>query len=602
MKSFKLFYVILALIVSNIQASELTEKTEERFAKKTSFSFYQQKDSLLFSEYNRLLEKVSKEKEYTQSLYDALSLFEASKKADSFKMQYKSLYLIAEIYRRTRDHRRSLNYYKKSLAYLELDKNESKELQTFSQSDYAENLFMVASEYQLMFLKDSARIYYNRVNKMNSLNSKILEFQAKSYSNLSGIYQNDSLYDQSRIFAQKAIEIQKKRNDKLGQANAINNLANIYLLEGDFEKSKSKYLEGLRLIQKDSSTRATRIKSDLYFNLAWAMRNLKEYQAYDNLETSYIYQDNLRALELQQTVEQVTAKYNVDAVKKEGELKRQILINKQQRAERTTWVIGISSLFIIILLVSSLNQYKLRQKNLNLEMSRKELIQSRKIEKLKADSQIRILNATIDGKETERKQIAEILHDNVSALLSSANLHLQACRTQFGGKMPIEIDKTQGIINEASYKIRDLSHTLVSSILLKFGLAYAIKDMSEKYSNSQITFEYETKNIRRYSQGFEIKVNNIIQEFINNILKHSNATRANIFIEDREGLLLIKIEDNGRGFDKNVIPEKDGLGINQIDARIQVMKGSFQIDTEKGKGTKITIEVPISEKEIPSIV
>lgn len=148
---------------------------------------------------------------------------------------------------------------------------------------------------------------------MNSLNPKILEFQAKSYSNLSGIYQNDSLYDQSRIFAQKAIEIQKKRNDKLGQANAINNLANIYLLEGDFEKSKSKYLEGLRLIQKDSSTRATRIKSDLYFNLAWAMRNLKEYQAYDNLETSYIYQDNLRVIELQQTVEQVTAKYNVDA-------------------------------------------------------------------------------------------------------------------------------------------------------------------------------------------------------------------------------------------------------------------------------------------------
>ena len=168
---------------------------------------------------------------------------------------------------------------------------------------------------------------------------------------------------------------------------------------------------------------------------------------------------------------------------------------------------------------------------------------------------------------------------------------------QFNGDTPIEVDKTQKIIIEASQTIRDLSHTLVSSVLLKFGLNYAIKDMAEKYSNSQIQINTDIKNLKRYHQGFEIKVNNIIQEFVNNILKHSNAKKAIVRIEDKDGKLIINIQDNGVGFDKELIPEKDGLGINQIDARIQMMKGVFNIDSGSENGTKIDIILPILEME-----
>ena len=145
-----------------------------------------------------------------------------------------------------------------------------------------------------------------------------------------------------------------------------------------------------------------------------------------------------------------------------------------------------------------LNFYKLKQKNLSLELSQTQLLQNQNIEKIKSESQIRILNATIDGKETERKEIAETLHDSVSALLSSANLHLMATNQYFNGNTPLEISKTQEIIKEASQKIRDLSHTLVSSVLLKFGLNFAVKDLAAKYSNSNLNIETETHNIRRY--------------------------------------------------------------------------------------------------------
>ena len=110
-------------------------------------------------------------------------------------------------------------------------------------------------------------------------------------------------------------------------------------------------------------------------------------------------------------------------------------------------------------MVLILKQYKLRQKYLSLELSQQELEQQQHIEKLKNESQIRILNATLDGKESERKQIAETLHDSVSTMLSSAHLHLEACKSQFNGSTPVEVDKSQTIIDEAAKKLETcLSH------------------------------------------------------------------------------------------------------------------------------------------------
>ena len=102
---------------------------------------------------------------------------------------------------------------------------------------------------------------------------------------------------------------------------------------------------------------------------------------------------------------------------------------------------------------------------------------------------------------------------------------------------------------------------------------------------------------KRQHQGFEIKVYNIVQEFINNILKHSKANNALIELKEEDKKLFLTISDDGLGFDKTKINMKDGLGINQIDARIQMMKGMFFIESSFNNGTKISVELPILEKE-----
>jgi two-component system NarL family sensor kinase len=596
----KLFFLlnIYALLILNLFSYKniiTREREKEVSARNASFlSIQEKKDSILRVQYFKAL-TLFENKKYVEGLRLALALHQKSKKNKDVIIHYQITNLIAEIYRKNREHKKAIIYYKISLKQLSLNNKDNRDLTYNNQKDLAKKYRRIGTEYALLKINDSAIFYYNKLVELNSLDDEVLGLQASSFSNLAGIYQKDTTilnhYEKAVEFAEKAIAIHKKRNNKLSQASAINNLANVYLLQGDFEKSKKKYFEGIKLIKRDTSSLSIAIKADLYYNLAWAMRNLKEYEAYDELITSVDLENKLLDIETKEMLERVTGEYNVDVVRKAGEFEK-------QKAQNLTWIIGISSFSIILLLAFLLNQYKLRQKTLSLQLSKQELLQQQKLEKIRTEAQIRILNATLDGKETERKQIAETLHDSVSALLSSANLHLQACKKLFKGPIPLEVDKSQDIIHEASQKIRDLSHTLVSSILLKFGLAYAIKDMAEKYSNSQLEILYETQNIQRYDQDFEIKLHNIIQELINNTLKHSEATTASILLVEKDEKLLLSIKDNGKGFDKLQVPKKDGLGINQIDARIHMMKGKFDIKSENNKGTLVTIELPVFKKEL----
>ena len=121
------------------------------------------------------------------------------------------------------------------------------------------------------------------------------------------------------------------------------------------------------------------------------------------------------------------------------------------------------------------------------------------------------------------------------------------------------MDKSQRILGEASDKVRDLSHQLLSAILIKFGLAFAIDDMCEKYSNSDLTLELECDEIiPRFQVDTEVKLKNIIEEFINNIIKHSKASKATVSLDYQNEILRIAIIDNGIGFDTAIISPKSG--------------------------------------------
>lgn len=592
-------FIFICFSFYQIKAFEFIKK--ETLFNKVSFLYVQENNSVFQKKYLRI-EKLFNEKKYPESLREALSLLEQDLNSE---IRFNVTFLIGEIYWKNNNHTKAINYYNKALLVLLNSKTvflDSKN-QDFRNVLFNRTYLKLGNEYLRIKTKDStltkkykdsAKYFYNKALLINSLDQKSLSYQASASANLSGIYLQDSLYDLAKEYAIKAVQIHQQQNNKISEASALGNLASIYLILNNYKGAKKNYQEALALIENDQSERGLRVRERLYFNLAYNLYKLKDYEAYTYQEKSYNIKDSLRDKEIRRIIDEIGLKYDLDShiklLQKEQDIK---LLEEKDKANT---IVVISSLILIFLLVI-ITYYSLRQKNLQIKLSKTELVQSQNLDKLKSESQARILNATLDGKESERKEIAETLHDSVSALLSSANLHLQASVRQFEGKVPIEIDKTQKIINEASEKIRDLSHSLMSSVLLKFGLNFAIKDIAEKYSNSELSIDTQIGSLRRYDQNFEIKTYNIIQEFINNILKHSKADSAFIQLKEEEGSLILEISDDGIGFDKKKTFSKKGIGINQIYARIKMMKGKFKIITSKNNGTIIKVELPIQERE-----
>ncbi|WP_343694880.1 ATP-binding protein [Flavobacterium sp.] len=207
-----------------------------------------------------------------------------------------------------------------------------------------------------------------------------------------------------------------------------------------------------------------------------------------------------------------------------------------------------------------------------------------------------VINAGIDSQETEQKKIAAFLHDNINSLLSSAGLHLNVFTTK-NNIQSEEIQKAKAILTEAHDLLRDVSHELVPSLLVRFGLIYALEDLCEKNSNSSMEFKFfsSVPNNTRYAEKFETKLYFVISELFNNIIKHSNARTAQISINESKNRLIIIIHDDGKGFNTEKPNEIEGFGLNRIRVRIKKLKGSFSIISrpDENSGTSIKIKVPV---------
>ncbi|MDQ6470701.1 ATP-binding protein [Flavobacterium sp. LHD-80] len=207
---------------------------------------------------------------------------------------------------------------------------------------------------------------------------------------------------------------------------------------------------------------------------------------------------------------------------------------------------------------------------------------------------LNIINSGIDTQETERKKIASFLHDNINSLLSSAGLHLNTFTAQNNIESE-EIRKTKAILNQAHDLLRDMSHDLVPSLLVRFGLIYALEDLCERNSNRSINFEFSStiSTDKRYVEKFEMKIYFIVSELFSNIIKHSNAKIAKIHLKENRNTFIIKIDDDGMGFDTKKTSATEGFGLNRIRARVKKFKGTFEIISKVNYGTTIKIKIPL---------
>lgn len=541
-----------------------------------------------------MAQKFADAKDYKKALEVSLAVLEGSKRMNDVSTIKKSSLLIAEIFDKTNYFEKAIHYYKSALVYL---KPNEKIEQTRLQLKIGDNLYQIQE-------KDSAIYYFQKISDVKSENDTIIRYKAKAFTNLSGIYLEKSNYSKAEYYAQQAIEIFEKNKKYHSAAIALNNLGNIYMQQQKYQQAKETFHQAINHLNKTKdSYEKINAQEAIFDNLSKVLYYLKDYNAYTYQEDAYTIRDSIRSIQLSGILAEIEGKYNTESIKKQEQLKIAKEQAKSKHAKDVSIILGIILFSSVFAGYFWFRNHKLKQEKLLLEVTKNKLVQQQELERIQNETRDKILNAALDSKENERKMIAETLHHSVSSLLSSANLHLQAIKMQLiASEQTHEVDKAQKIINEAAEKIRNLSHSLVSSVLLKFGLVYSIQDLCEKYSNNTLTFNYKGDGIKRYEQEFELKINNIIDELLNNIIKHSKATQANIFLKSSNDNLEIEINDNGVGFDPSVKMEKSGLGLSQIEARIKKLKGEMTVESIISVGTVITINVPIQYKAEEKII
>lgn len=228
------------------------------------------------------------------------------------------------------------------------------------------------------------------------------------------------------------------------------------------------------------------------------------------------------------------------------------------------------------------------------------IIESRKAEELLINQELNkqklIAQAMVDAQEKERAEIGKELHDNINQILSTTKLYLELAKNDHKQRLNL-ISRSAGNIHNAIHEIRNISRNLVPASIGDLGLQDSIADLVESLRSTRaINVEfYPVGNFdEKISDKAKLMLFRIIQEQVNNVLKHSGAKNLiiELILEDMDGCIELCITDDGKGFDPGNAGKK-GLGLSNIMSRASLFGGTVNIQSSPGEGCKLRVQVPV---------
>ncbi|HYG50461.1 MAG TPA: sensor histidine kinase [Flavobacteriales bacterium] len=411
----------------------------------------------------------------------------------------------------------------------------------------------------------------------------------QTYLNVAGIYfrkgyyakspqTRDSLFALSEKMHQQAIESLEQVGNKQALAGTYNNLGLLYLQKKQWQKARQ-YLDKGFLLAKEigskddlkSSYNAYAVADSMAGDFESSLANYKLFIRYrDSLSNESNTKKTMQA-QMDFELEQKEIKMKADQDKKAA-----VYEEKLARQKIMGWSVGGGSVLFLLVILLIINRTRLKQKNeYQQQLNRQQKQQA---------------VAIMEAQEQERKRIAEDLHDSLGHLLSAAKMNLQ--------QTPLAQEQCENsikLLNQASEELRNISFNLMPKVLEEEGLTPALSELAEKTNratNMAVSFRAHDIEVNKFDKPTQFNIYRIVQEAINNILKHAGATEAGIQLIGQQNQLTIMIEDNGKGFDTS--KTYGGRGQKNMRARTQWLNGNFNLDSTPGHGTTICIDIPVS--------
>lgn len=466
---------------------------------------------------------------------------------------------------------------------------------------------------------DSGILYMQKGLKIGEKHNAEYELRA-IYDNYGVLKEMKKEYDSAFLFYNKSLTLKEKANDKIGIPYSLNKIGMLQLTLKQFAKAKQNLDKAyqIRLEIDDKIGIAENLnfygyyffetkdhqKSIEYFNKALDYSKTYNYNyltqdnyqklselyelnsdyktALDNFKNYTIYKDSISNINLR--IKQAELDTEFDTVRKEKE----ILTQKADLAVKNTYIVIIVSLLILSIIVGyfMLKNQKMKTLQLQKENELKDAL-------LKIETQNRL--------QEQRLQISRDLHDNIGAQLTFIISSVDSLKYAFADGNPKLEDKLNNISSftkETIYELRDTIWAMNKDAItiedLKTRISNFIDNAQLSLNGIQFNFNFNTKSFQSFSSRDGMNIYRLIQEAVNNAIKHAKASQIDVSLTESENEITIAIADNGTGFDLETA--EVGNGLNTMKKRASELKGNFNIESTE-KGTKIYLSLP-NQKEV----
>ncbi len=405
----------------------------------------------------------------------------------------------------------------------------------------------------------------------------IQQFLGSALCNAGMAYDKLGAKDKARQYLLKAKTMNEQYDNKKELAFVMIYLSNVYNSEGLVQLAEKEASEALTIASRINALQQVMEARLSLAEINAAKNDFKkayyEYHEYVLVKDSIYQQDKARQIAQLQT--------EYETVKKENQILQLKQVNEIKDVRLNQSIVTI---ILLIVMLGGILTFGFLWKN------RITLKQQAELQSTRASLRESQLSAVIASQEEERKRFAADLHDGFGQMISALRLSLSNEKVDANA-----LSHALGVLNEMNVEIRNIAFNLMPQVLVKGGLEEALKEFALRINRSgSVSVSVQTFDLDSDMPAeHRIALYRICQEWVNNVIKYSGGNQISIQLVKHPEELVLTIEDNGTGFEPNSLLESQGNGWKNINSRLHMIKGTIEIDTQKGrKGTTLIISVP----------
>ncbi|HEY0680492.1 MAG TPA: sensor histidine kinase [Chitinophagaceae bacterium] len=423
---------------------------------------------------------------------------------------------------------------------------------------------------------DSSTMYFDEAE-----NEDNIDIMFSYYLIAAQVFKNLDQLDSAFYYFNKSYEVSNKYNYSYGKAEAQLQMGAVAILQKKYQEAEKYLLSGIEEAKAINYygmlNGGYKYLADMYAVTGKYKEAYEYFQKYKEVNDSVINMDSKRyGKELEKKYE--TEKKDAQLLLQHSQIERKNILNYI--------LIGGAALLLIISLLSYRN-FRQKQK-----------LQQQRINELETEKKLTATEAVLKGEEQERTRLAKDLHDGLGGMMSGIKYSFLTMKRNLimTPENQQAFERSMDMLDSSIQEMRRVAHNMMPEALLKFGLDTALKDLCNDINQSgalHITYQSIGMENVVIDQTASITIYRIVQELINNTMKHASATNSIVQLSKTDDKLTITVEDDGKGFDVTCLKMAKGIGWTNIMNRIEFLKGKIDINSGANKGTSVLIEVNI---------